>query len=356
MTIKFGKYNPVDRLKVHFIMLAAVILSLSSCKKNFSSTEFVEDNLVVLSEMVAGDSIKIPVGKTIKAGSGSIIRFNKVNDAEVIVREENGPSWMLRANYSSQYASNPATVYTRNRRLRNNRTYYLEIKHPVLGTVKAYTHIPSQPGVSIDTFYTTWQGKDVLAAEITLQSPADKNALYIIEAVKELLIVKHYFVYGGVRYDYDIPKGKALYEQVKNTPGVQLLKDTVSQDSYTRLNLYTDDHNTENSKINDLSNPFRRIFLPLDILPGQSYSTNIYIDREFFVAGDPLQKGKVKLQIKSVSKELYDYLLTYEKYKTDFGSVPSSDLISPDGNIQNGLGIFGGSAKHEAVYYFDKLQ
>jgi hypothetical protein len=56
-----------------------------------------------------------------------------------------------------------------------------------------------------------------------------------------------------------------------------------------------------------------------------------------------------------VSKELYNYLKLYEKYKTDFGSVPTNQLVSPAGNIVNGLGIFGGSAKRERIYYFDVL-
>jgi hypothetical protein len=61
------------------------------------------------------------------------------------------------------------------------------------------------------------------------------------------------------------------------------------------------------------------------------------------------------LQFKLVSKELYDYLLIYEKYKTDLGALPANQLPSPPGNIQHGLGIFGGSARREKVFYFDAL-
>jgi hypothetical protein len=55
-----------------FVLLALII---SSCKKNFSSDQFEDDKLVVLAEITAGDSVKIPIGKTIKVENGNLIRF-----------------------------------------------------------------------------------------------------------------------------------------------------------------------------------------------------------------------------------------------------------------------------------------
>jgi hypothetical protein len=171
--------------------------------------------------------------------------------------------------------------------------------------------------------------------------------------VKELVKNNHFYFYQGKRYSYDSPEGKAFFDQVKNTPGVKLLTDTVGLGKYTRLNVYTQDDYSENARIDKLSNPFRRIFFPDGLLNGGNHSTTVYIDKLFFV--DPKQKGRVRLQLKSVNKDLYNYLKLYDKYKTDFGSVPTNQLVSPSGNIQNGLGIFGGSAKRERIYYFDTL-
>jgi hypothetical protein len=66
----------------------------------------------------------------------------------------------------------------------------------------------------------------------------------------------------------------------------------------------------------------------------------VYIDPQFFVSASQAQKGRVKLQFKQVSKELYDYLLIYEKYKTDLGALPAGQLASPPGNIQARAGHF----------------
>lgn len=337
------------------VLLLPVIMA--SCKKNFSSDQFIDDKLVVLAEITAGDSIKIPIGKTIKVGGGGIIRFEKVNDVSVVFTEEKSSSILLQPNWSSQFATNPTTMFTNRRRLKSNTTYSILIKHPTLGVVEASTHIPQLPKVTtIDTSSQVYKGIPLLAADIAWADDTNNKNFYIIEAVKELLTVRRYFFYQGRRYDYDTPNGKNLFNQLMNTTTpAHLYRDTVSQNKFLRINLYTADANTDNTDISSLDNPFRRIFLPDRSFSGLSYSTRVYIDPQFFESADPKQKGRIRLEVKCASKELYDYLLLYERYKTDFGFVPANQLPSPTGNISNGLGIFGGSSKKEKIFYFDTL-
>lgn len=336
----------------HLFLLLA--LMFSSCKKNFSSDQFEDDKLVVLAEITANDSVKIPIGKTIKVENGNLIRFEKVNDATVTLTETNTSSWVLQPNYSPQYANNPTSMFTNKKRFKANTSYMIEINHPTLGLVKASTHIPLLPKLlSVDTSSTLFNNKEVFAATISWKDSLNFEEFYIIEAVKELVKNNHFFFYQGKRHSYDTQEGKELYGQVKNTPGVKLLTDTVGLGKYVRLNLYTEDNLSENARIDKLTNPFRRIFFPDVSFNGGTRTTSVYIDKLFFV--DPQQKGRIRLALKSANRELYKYLMLYEKYKTDFGSVPTSQLVSPSGNIQNGLGIFGGSAKRERVYYFDPL-
>jgi hypothetical protein len=337
-----------------YYLLLILVLFISACKKNFGSDQFEDDKLVVLAEITALDTMKIPIGKTIKVENGSLIRFEKVNDATVTITEANAASWVLQPNYSAQYMNNPTSVFTNKKRFKANTTYKIEINHPTLGLVQASTHIPAIPRlISVDTTTTLFNDKNVFEADITWKDSVDYDEFYIIEAVKELVKNNHFFYYHGKRYNYDTQSGKAFYETVKNTPGLKILRDTIGLNKFTRLNLYTRDELSENAHIDKLTNPFRRLFFPDGAFNGDNYTTKVYIDKQFFV--DPTQKGRVRVQLKSVSKELYNYLKLYEKYKTDFGSVPTNQLVSPAGNIVNGLGIFGGSAKRERIYYFDVL-
>lgn len=342
---------------ISVFVVSLMVLFATSCKKSFSSDQFVEDKLVILSEISANDSIKVPVGKSIKVGNGNLIRFDKVNDARVQLREGTAAPFMLGVNYSPQYSSSPSSMYTSRRRLRANATYSIEIQHPILGTVTATTHIPPFPRLTMtDTSHTEYMGHQVLEVTINLQGPFDENSLFVFEGLKELMEMRRYFLYNNIRYSYETAQGKALYAQVGFNNALPILRDTVSQNKFLRLNLYTEDLNTENARMDDLANPFRRVFLS-KIPPGSaSYQIKIYVDPQFFVSTDPTQRGRVRIQAKLVSKELYDYFLVYEKYKTDFGMVPSSQLISPTGNISsNGLGVFGGSAKRERIFYYDRF-
>jgi hypothetical protein len=335
--------------------LFLLMLFISACKKNFSSDQFEDGKLVVLAEITALDTVKIPIGKTIKVENGSLIRFEKVNDATVTITENNNASWILQPSYSQQYINNPTSVFTNRKRFKANTTYRIDINHPTLGLVSATTYIPTFPRLlGADTFSTQFNGKDVLGVSVTWKDSLDYKEYYIIEAVKELVKNNHFFIYQGKRYNYDEKSGKEFYETVKSTPGIRILTDTVGLNKFIRLDLFTEDDQSENAKIDKLTNPFRRIFYLDQPFNGELYNTNVYIDKQFFV--DPKQKGRVRFQLKSVSKDLYDYLKLYEKYKTDFGSVPTTQLVSPTGNVENGLGVFGGSAKRERLYYFDVLK
>jgi len=327
-----------------------------ACKKNFSSTDIVEDKTVILSEISSGDSVKIAVGRTFRIGNGGLVRFDKLNDAKVSIKEENGFSYILQPNFAPEYANNAATIYTARRRFRSNYKYSIEIKHATLGTATAKTFIPVLPSASFsDTATKNYAGKNVLSCKLVLNDVLAPDDLYMIEALKELLKVRHFFIYAGVRYDYDTPEGYSKYQTVKNL-GIQIRKDTVSQKKFLRINLYTADNLSENAFMDVLNNSFRRIFYDGARVNAATHSTVVYLDPTFFAATNTTEAGRIRLKIKRCSPELFKYLLSYEKYKTDFGNLPASLLAAPDGNIAGGVGLFAGSSQRERIFYFDKLE
>ncbi|MHA4809238.1 DUF4249 domain-containing protein [Flavitalea flava] len=334
-----------------------LVLFIFSCKKNLYPEQNLNNELVILAEITAGDSMKIPVSKSILVGSGGIISFEEVNSASVQVSRSDGRSWALKLNTSVGFSGNPASVYTSPQKPHYNTTYHLQVQDPLSGTVTAETTIPGPVRISgFDTTGRIRSGIPVLNCRFTLKDSPGVEHSYVFEAVKQIVRVCHYFFWQGTRYDYEKASGKKLYEQVKNSPGVKLLPDTIPTNVFKRLAIYTDDSNVDNTQSTSLDSPFRRIFLPGRFVSGQAYTTSVSIDRKYFTAESGQDPGRVLVQIKSVSPELYNYLFWYEKYKSDIGSVPPGQLYSPPGNIQNGLGIFGGSSKRQWVFYFDTLQ
>jgi len=344
------------RGKTYIRWLGFCLLLAASCKKTPYPDQSVNNELVILAEISAGDSLMVPVSKSIQVGSGGIISFEKVNSASVKIFRPDGKSYTLRLNTSPGFAGDPASVYTGPQRPRSNTTYNLQVQDPLSGTITAQTTLPSPVRVSgLDTS-TDWRyGTKVLNCRFTLTDSPDVTHYYVFEAVKQLVQLSHYFFWKGVRYDYDKADGKKHYQDLKDSPGVKLLVDTLPLNTFKRLNIFTDDPNVDNAQVSILDSPFRRIFLPGSFFRGSSYTTSVHIDRKYFKADNNMGLGRVLIQVKSVSPELYNYLFWYEKYKSDVGSIPTSQLYSPPGNIQNGLGIFGSSSKRQWIFYFDEL-
>jgi hypothetical protein len=305
------------------VLLLVIMLAAISCRKDPYQDQQVNNELVILAEITAGDSLKVPVSKSVQVGNGGIISFEKVSSASVKLAREDGRSWTLKLNTSPDYAANPASIYTGPQRPRANMTYTLQVQDPLSGTVTSHTTIPPPVHVKdVDTATEIHNGVPMLRLRFTLVDSPGANHYFVFEALKE-----------GVRKSH---------------------KDTVSSNSFQRLNVFTDDGNVDNAQVSSLDSPFRRIFLPGRIFNG-AYTTSVLVDSKYFKAGNPSDAGRVLLRLKSVSVELYNYLFWYEKYRTDIGSVPPGQLYSPPGNIQHGLGIFGGSSRRQWVYYFDDL-
>jgi len=314
-------------------LLFAVSL-IMGCKKNPYPNDSVNNQLVILTEISAGDSLKVPVSKSIQVGSGGIISFEKVSSAHVQLFRADGRSWLLKLNTSPDFANDPASIYTAPQRPHSGTTYSLQVQDPLSGTVTAKTTIPPLVRLTgFDTSSGVRAGVPVMNCSFTLVDSPGVDHYYVFEAVKQLVKIAH----------------------IKDSTGRIIRTDTIPRNTFLRLNLYTDDPNVANSQVSSLDSPFRRIFLPSRVFSG-TYTTGFSVDRKFFRDPQHASPGIVVIMVKSVSPELYNYLFYYEKYKLDIGSVPTGQLYSPPGNVVNGLGIFGSSSKRQWMYYFDDLR
>ena len=329
---------------------------LISCRKDWGSIKNEKNKIVVLAEITAGDSAIIPISKSIPVGNNDSIFFEKITTASVMITDTIGNTSSLHWNNAADFSSNPATIYTNPVLFKPNQSYSLQVSQAGLETVNASTHIPPSFSVqNVDVGDGSRNGKDVMQFNFTIEDHGNEKNYYMFEAVKQLVYLRNYFFWQGVQYDYNTPEGQSVYQQASSQQNIDILKDTVLTNKYLRLNLYTGDTNTDNGNFGSLDSSFHRIFLTDSLFNGTNYTTSFAIDKSYFEAKVPEEKGRILVRIKSVSKELFDYLSQYEKYRTEFGILPSANLSSPEGNISGGFGVFGGSYKNEWVYYFDEL-
>lgn len=338
---------------INCLMLTLLACSLfAACEKGFG-----EQNgrrlLVVLAEITAGDTAAVPVGKSLLTTTGTAIHFDRISNADVVILDGNNTQTRLAYNDGTAFAGHPAAMYTAPLVFQPG-AYRLEVRHPSLGRAAAHTIIPRPVAASQMSWHNALQdGRPVLVFNFTLADPQPERNFYIFEAVKQSVALDRYFYYQGNRISYDSAGGRELYDREAAAAGALLLRDTVPLPRFTRLELYTYDKRTENSAYG-LDSTFDRIFITDSLFNGQAYPTFFSVVRDHFE--EAAAPGRVLIRIKSVSRELYEYLVSYQKYKAVFGTVPTTHLPSLKGNIENGFGIFGGASKREWVFYYDKLE
>ena len=92
------------------------------------------------------------------------------------------------------------------------------------------------------------------------------------------------------------------------------------------------------------------LFISDDQFNGKKYSTKLTLGNDIIKNTEGGNDGvhtsenpRFNLKIMAVSKDLYEYLRTYELYKqTEIAITSTSQPVHVYSNIENGLGIFGG--------------
>jgi hypothetical protein len=351
-----NKLNKTTRVQAGCFFVSGVFL-ISSCVKNIYDNRPLSEKLVVLSEITAGDTVNIPIGATVAAGSGDTIVFTKLTAVNANIVGQDGLNESLSLNVSPDFSLDPMAVYSGNQILGYQTSYTLTATDPLLGMVQATTIIPNDFSVQqTEAGAEDFNNSQAFRFAFILNDAADEKNYYIFEAVKQLANISNYFYWQGVKYDYSLQQNKDLFQQVRNNAGVTLLRDTILSHQYIRLNVYTRDTKSGNASLGSLDSAYSRIFISDSLFNGQSYETQFWISMDHFYATSPQDyQGVVQIQVKSVSKELYDYLFMNEKYKQEFGNFNVTNLTSPVGNIQNGFGVFGGSVRKQWSYY-DQFQ
>ncbi|PSL44279.1 uncharacterized protein DUF4249 [Chitinophaga niastensis] len=355
MYVPFLKYRYKQSTGLSWwLFMIAGMLQCTACKKTYTPSTHLTNKLVILAELTAGDTIKIPVGKSTLIENGSTINFEKITNASVHLQDALGHFWLLPFNASPEYSNGPTSIYSYPQKIIADQTYTIDISQPDLEAVKATTHIPAAFTITeVDTLREMYTDQPVLTFNFTINDVPGEEDFYIIEALKQVVKIYRHFTWQNITYNYDTPDGKALYDRLKDQYPLPLLKDTIPTNTFIRLNMFNRDMLTDNSAINYNGDSFHRIFLSDASFDGEAYRTTVSVNTQYFTSDNTMMQGSVLFMVKSVSRGYYDYLFQYEKNKIDFGTLPSSHSVTPSGNITNGLGILGGVYKNQLTYYFD---
>jgi hypothetical protein len=341
-------------MKYLFILLQIVCVALlQGCEQELPlPPNKALPRAVVYSELVANGIPEVRVGRSKPVGPGIDNGFQLIENAHVQLLDKNGQ--LLEVLSYIKDANNVMGLYQGKTKLDAARNYKLQVDVPSLKTVTAMATIPPPFKVELlDTLRSLLNGRPVLRFHFTVYPLPGVKQYVVMEALKQSVAVDTTFIYQGVTYRKS--EQPELYEQVKNTPGINAKKDSFYLNDYLRIPCYTQDENADNNQVGGLNENYNSI---LFTQVGKPLTTYFYINATA-LSTNPAEAiapvGRVLVYVKSVSKEYYDFLLTYEKVKRNPGLNSLIQAIQLKSNAVGGLGIVGGSYQKLYYLYYDKL-
>ncbi|MFB6457892.1 DUF4249 family protein [Chitinophaga sp. Hz27] len=340
-------------MKLLFLPVVLFMMLLTACEQELPlPSASGTPRIVVYSELTAGQSPVVRVGKSKVVGPGVDNGFDLVKNANVQLMTKDG-SLVETLTYSKD-SNNLMSVYSGTSKLSAGINYRVIVSVPGMKEAIASALIPPAPSVVLhDTLRTILNGRPVLRFNFTIAPQPGVHQYIVMEALKQSAQIDIYFTYNGVRYNK--AENEDLYESVKNQPGVVITKDTTFLDDYLRIPVYTQDENADNNQIGGLNENYNSILFNQTYKP---INTNFYINATA-LSSSPQEanapKGRVLVYVKSVSNQYYDFLMTYEKVKRNPGLNSLIQAIQLRNNLVGGLGIVGGSNQILYSLYYDEL-
>jgi hypothetical protein len=341
--------------KLHITILVSCVMMIlgSSCSRDLKLPDIKKgEKIVVLGELVAGDTVNLRAGQSISVSSGSSLTFMPLQGLTMKLTDAAGTSWPLI--YMNDFLEDQlhTNAFVSPVRIAAGTSYQFDGVHPALGSVKASVAIPASFNANIKDTATIIYGIDtVMRFNIEIGDRPGDN-YYIIEALKQRMIIYGYFLLDGQWQD--IISFKTTYDSLINAGvPVDTKFDTIYQEGFIRQDIFTDDQHSENFQNGGQYTVCRRVLIQDGHFDGNSYITNVFVKTRGMVSVEGYDKGRVLIRVRSVSKDYFDYLKAYEQYEPVSGLGANSLPVKIPGNINNGVGIIGGVYQHQFSFLFD---
>lgn len=333
------------------MLLLLLTLGLGACETELDLPVVSRQNkIVLLGEFIAGDTMHLRAGQSTSISS-SVSTPDIITGLLLQVTEPSGNILTLHGEPDFDTSYLRTVPFSAANMIQPGKTYHLKGVHHTLAPVDCRIDVPDAFTASIaDTVRTSFSGKNVMEIKLVLQDNPGADHYYVVEVVKESMMVSGSFLLDGNWYD--IFFNKDVYDSLKQQGPVVTDFDTLLTNQFERIPSHTNDANTENLKYSSAANGFRRILIDDRTFSGGSYTLSVFAETDNF--DSEFNKGRIVVWVKSVDKEYYDYLKVYERSTNELILNISGVPLKLQGNVTNGLGVVGGVYRNSfPVYYED---
>jgi hypothetical protein len=336
----------------HIVMLLFSIPLLSSCGRDLPLPEGgVSKKIVLLGELVAGDSVLIRGAETIPIKSGPSLSPSPVSGLTLTLETEAGTLIPLQEGFDYLSYYNLTLPFSNSYVVNAGGRYTMTGVHPQMKEVTANISIPEPfTTVMLEKRPDRMNSDSVLGVKLQISDANIGDAFYVLEVMRQVADIQAYFTWEG--NDYRLEDHRRLYDSLKNE-GVPLTErsDTIPAGDFQYVSVYTDDLRSEN--LSGVSSPrgFKRIFFR-----GKEINTGHITE-----LGIPLRLlreatydvTKVIILVKSVAPDYYDFLKRAEQFNPSGSSLTGINYVPvQEGNVKNGLGMVGGVYRQQFSFHY----
>lgn len=333
------------------LFLAAISI-LAACTKKLELPGG-EPKIVLLGELVAGDSIYFRAGKSTVLKSGADNALELISGLDITVSKKDGGSWPLNHEEDDLSANEFTLAYFSGQQVQESGRYTVTAKHARLGTAVAEVPVPAAFDAGVeDTASVVYQGFDCIQADLSFHDLPGAENFYCIEVVQQPYTVEPSFFYEGEwlkMSDYF-----ELFDSLESA-GVTVEQriDTFYMRMFGRVPFMATDMLSEHVKNGKAGRETNRMIMSDKEFAGAVHNTSLFIPRKNIMPGTPGFFGyKTFIQVKSVSPDYFAYLKAYEETDRLLGFDEFSSKVRLSGNVQNGLGVIGGVFRRQFGFDF----
>lgn len=328
-----------------------LLLAAGGCSKTLDlPAGKAERKIVLFAELVAGDTLYLRGGLSVAVNSGSDMKFTEPNGLSILL-SDGISSQLLRGGIDSLTPMAHTYVYTDPRVLATGDSFAISATYPGMATAMATVVIPKPAAVSlVDTATAQYNSDSTLKFRLKIDDDPSADNYYVVECLKQHMDVVPLFFYNDKWLPVAI--NRALYARLKAEGPVSERTDTTYYRRFSRMQLYTNDNNTENAYDEGLTMLQDRVLLKDRLFNGSTYYTDVYVRKAPTV--DSL-KGVTIFYVKNVTREYFEFLKSYEQYSASSSSFNSLDQArNLKSNVKNGGGGVGGVSQRTFRFLMDK--
>ena len=338
-------------LSFFFLLLLA---GLSGCVTKLDLPDRIADRkLVLLGELVASDTVVLRLGQTTPVTQGSKAQVPSPAGISAAFLKEAIQITTLMPRVDDRTPDLQTLIFSSAQRIFSGSRYTVRVTGGAYPDLAATVQVP-HPFVAavIDTATVTYAGGTALRVLIRIYDPAGEANFYSVDALRQSFQISGKFTYDSDTFD--LISDKDFYDSLKEN-GITPVRyvDTFHHPAQERLQIYTNDVETENLK---LATPFavaRRILLTDQTFAGSRHDLQVFISKDRFRGRFPDDLGRIVVNVKSLTPEYFLYLRSYETFTPTTSTGYLAQPVRIESNVTGGLGVLGASFRVPFYYSFD---